>query len=291
MTKNFLYLIFYVNYIWCSDLNSVADQRIGQIYYKLKEQIYINNKELDKKSVKINNLTQQISSKDEDIDRKNVEIIDLKGQNDSQTLLIKEMRKRNLSFSENHALMEEKLASNLKLIAKLEANLKEKNFEIEIKIDQLTERISCKISETLESKFNEMNIRFEKLFGDLNQDIISKKEKNLNESKGEFEVHMAEHMGILRQLSEEILEKQQNIAQKDEALNKMHLEIESLIRDASENLKSINDLKIELDEKTSYFINIIQVKQFEMEELKTLVKKLQPEVSENKSANTLKFWV
>jgi hypothetical protein len=64
----------------------------------------------------------------------------------------------------------------------------------------------------------------------------------------------------------------------------MHVEIESLRRDASD-LKIIKDLKKELDEKNYYFINFLQVKRFEIDKLKNLVEKLQLEISENKLAN------
>jgi ribosome biogenesis protein Nip4 len=92
-------------------------------------------------------------------------------------------------------------------------------------------------------------------------------------------------------MSEIILEKQQNIVRKNEELIKMQLATESLKRNASEDLKIINELKNEFNEKNSNFINIIQLKQLEVVELKNLVKKLQLDTSESKPVNTGNVWM
>jgi hypothetical protein len=229
MSKAFLYLILYVNYIWCSLLHTLYKIK------KLPDHIPINNKELDEKCVEINDLKLQIYSKDQEIDKKNVEIAKFKDQNDSQTRLFNENMKRNQSFSDKHALMEEELASNRELIDKLKADLKEKDFEMENKIDQL-EKFSCKYIKTLES------IYFEKLYGDSNQKTIDKKEKN--ESKGEIErMRLKIAMGLEDKKCLEI-EVEKRKKEKTELIQKYFL-IKKLLR--KRRLKSKSSKRVYLE--------------------------------------------
>jgi chromosome segregation ATPase len=294
---------------------------------RAKIKIYENQeKELSKKSEEINILKEDIASKASllsiyyhEVRKKNVEIDllkkDLLSSNEKIKGLNIESVSKNIIINQLHSEVEKMnrdvdqkkalLSSKSEYITRIESDLKKMELEIEQTKKEIVKKENHEIKDLkqvmkeLLFKLENINkMEFELEIRDLEIGRIKNCNTNLiqelslsKEIIHKQEIKLTEQFEIVDDLNRHLSENQIIIEKKDMQCIKFNEEVNKEIEELRAEIVKINEnQKLLIDAKTSQFNHDLQVKQLEIEGLKSLIKSGQKKIRLPVSDNSTKFW-